>query len=128
MNKRLIAGTMTAALVGTPLAIALAAPANADIDRQTSCSKGGNIELSVDRERGGFEVDADIDGRHAGDRWLVSVRHDGKVVARKVIKADREGEVDLELYRPNSAGKDAFQVRARNLDTRSLCVVRVTTR
>lgn len=128
MNKRIIAGSLTAALVGAPLALAVAAPAHADLEQRDSCSRGGNAELSVDREGKGFELDVDIDTHRAGDRWQIAIRHDGKLVSRVVRTTDREGEVDRELYRPNTKGKDAFVLWARNLETGSVCDVRVTTR
>jgi hypothetical protein len=87
------AGTM----VALPLAF-VAAPAHADVERHGACGDG-RYELSVDREAGGWEVSVDIDGVKLGSKWKVVLRHDGDRFAKRTIRADREGDVDLERFR-----------------------------
>ena len=92
MKKILIAAAATAAVGATAL---VAAPAHADVERRGTCA-GATYELSVDRERGGFEVDADLDNATPGSTWRVAIQHDGTVVTSTVRTADREGEIDVD--------------------------------
>ncbi|MBS2938552.1 hypothetical protein KDN32_12450 [Nocardioides sp. J2M5] len=106
--KKFIAGTtlLAAAAGGT---VALAAPASADVERRGTCA-GATYELNVDRERGGWDVDADIEGARAFSEWKVTIRHEGKVAVSRTLKADDEGELDLDTFRRNTAGKDVFKL------------------
>ncbi len=107
MKKTLIATTALLATAGTTVLVA--APAHADVERRGTCA-GATYELNVDRERGGFEVDADIDDARVGSEWRVAIRHDGKVATSRVLRADAEGELDLDTFRRNTAGKDVFKL------------------
>jgi hypothetical protein len=105
------------ALIATPLAFATTAPASADVDRHGGCGTGV-YELSVDRERAGYEIDANVDGVDPGSQWTFVVRHDGKRVTRVTRTADHEGEVDVEAWAKNTAGKDTFAFVATSGTTR----------
>lgn len=105
--KTLIATTALAAAASTT--VLGAGPASADVERRGTCA-GAVFELAVDRERGGYDVDADIEGAAAHSRWRVTVRHDGVVAARRTLTADDEGEVDLDTVRRDTAGKDTFRL------------------
>lgn len=107
MKKTLIATTALLATAGTTVLVA--APANADVEKRGTCA-GATFELNVDRERGGFEVDADLDNAPVGSEWRVAIRHDGKLATSRVLTADNEGELDLGVYRKNTAGKDVFKL------------------
>jgi hypothetical protein len=106
MKKTLIA---TTALVAAGTTLLVASPASADVERRGTCA-GATYELNVDRERGGFEVDADLDRARVGSEWRVTIRHDGKVATSRVLRADDEGELDLSTYRTNTAGTDTFKL------------------
>ena len=108
MKKILIATTALVATAGTTVLVA--APAQADVERRGTCA-GASVELNVDRERGGFEVDADIDNARVGSEWRVAVRHDGRLATSRVLTADDEGELDLSTFRRNTAGADLFTLR-----------------
>ncbi|QSR30692.1 hypothetical protein CFI00_09350 [Nocardioides sp. S5] len=124
MKKALIA---TAALLATAGTTALvAAPAHADVERRGTCA-GATYELNVDRERGGFEVDADIDDARVGSEWRVTIRHDGKVATSRVLRADNEGELDLDTFQRNTAGKDVFKLTVTPAGGAS-CSTKVTLR
>ena len=107
MKKTLIATTALLATAGTTALVA--APAHADVERRGTCA-GATYELNVDRERGGFEVDADVDNARVGSEWRVTIRHDGKVATSRVLRADNEGELDLDTFQRNTAGKDVFKL------------------
>ena len=123
-----VATTAAGALVAVPLVALSAAPAFADRERNGSCSKGGTYELGVDKERGGFEVDTEVDTRTAGVKWRLTIKHDGKVATRVVRTTDREGEVSRDVWRAGTAGKDVFTFRAVNLENGSVCKASITAR
>jgi hypothetical protein len=125
MKKTLIATTLVAtAAAGSTVLVA--GPASADVERRGTCA-GATYELNVDRERGGFEVDADIDGARPGSEWRVAIRHDGGLATSRVLRADDEGELDLDTYRRNTAGKDTFRLTVTPAGGSS-CSVKVTLR
>lgn len=124
MKKTLIATTALLATAGTTALVA--APAHADVERRGTCA-GATYELNVDRERGGFEVDADIDNARVGSEWRVTIRHDGKVATSRVLRADDEGELDLDTFRRNTAGKDVFKLMVTPAGGAS-CSTKVTLR
>lgn len=121
MKKILVAGVTVAAAGATAL---VAAPAHADTERTGTCA-GARYELSVDRERGGFEVDADLDGAKPGSAWRVALRHDGAVVTSKVHRADAEGEIDVDTRRRDTAGSDTFRLTVTPAGG-AACSVKVT--
>ena len=123
MKKTITALALTAAAGATVL---VAAPAHADVERRGTCA-GATYELNVDRERGGFEVDADIDNARVGSEWRVTLRHDGKVTTSRVLRADDEGELDLDAWRRNTAGKDVFRLTVTPAGGSS-CSARITMR
>ncbi len=98
-----------------------------DNERTVRCGVA-RIELRVDRERGGFDVDGDVDDAKPGSRWKVVIRHDGEKVLSRTRTADAEGDVDVDTWRHNSAGNDTFKLRVKNLDTDKVCKVTITTR
>lgn len=124
MKKTLIATTALLATAGTTALVA--APAHADVERRGTCA-GATYELNVDRERGGFEVDADIDNARVGSEWRVTIRHDGKVATSRVLRADDEGELDLDTFQRNTAGKDVFKLTVTPAGGAS-CSTKVTLR
>lgn len=109
-----------AALVAAPLALVAAAPAQADVDRGGACG-GGRYEFSIDRERGGFEVSADLDDVAPGSTWLVKLWHDGDRFAKRTLTADREGDVEIERFRTNSGGTDTFRFHAAKIGGSASC-------
>jgi hypothetical protein len=109
MKKFLIAGAATVAVGATAL---VATPAHADVDRRGTCA-GATYELSVDRERGGHDVDADLEGAKAFSTWQVTLRHNGKVAAQRTLRADDEGELDLDTRTRNTRGKDVYRLTVK---------------
>jgi hypothetical protein len=124
--KKLIAATALLATAAGGATVLVAAPASADVERRGTCA-GATFELNVDRERGGFEVDADIDNARAGSEWRVAIRHDGKLATSRVLTADNEGELDLDTFRRNTAGQDTFRLTVTPAGG-SACSVKVTLR
>ena len=126
MKKTLIASTVLLATAAAGTTVLVAAPANADadVDRTGTCA-GATYELSVDRERSGWEVDADLDNARPGSSWRVALRHDGQVVTSEVHTADAEGEIDVDAWRRDSAGSDSFVLKVKPVGGTS-CSTKVT--
>lgn len=127
MNKKYALATVgLTTAIAIPAAMLVASPAQAGIDRSGRCA-GAEFELSVDRENGGFEVDADIDDARAGSKWRIALRHEGKVFTRVVRTADREGDISVERFRRNTAGADTFRLTVTQLSTGKVCTTRIVT-
>jgi anti-sigma-K factor RskA len=107
--KKTIAATTLLATAAAGATVLVAAPANADVERRGTCA-GASYELSVDRERGGYDVDADIENAKPFSTWRVTIRHNGDVAVSRTLRADDEGELDLDTFRKNTAGTDTFKV------------------
>ena len=130
-----VAGVATA-LVGlsVPVVLMLTDSADAltgrgaddDVERTVSCGQA-LVELNVDKEGNRFEVDGDVDNAKPGSTWKVVLRHDGDRVLTRTVRADVEGDLDVETLRPNTAGSDVFTFRVKNVDTDAkACKVTVT--
>lgn len=127
MNKKyalVTAGITTA--IAVPAALLVAPAAQADVDRSGRCA-GAQFELSVDKERRGFEVEADIDDARPGSTWRIVLRHEGKVVTNVVRKADYEGDLGVDRFRPNTAGKDTFRLTVSEARSGKVCSTRIVT-
>lgn len=126
MNKRTIALGTAGTLLVAPAALALtAAPAHADVERHGSCG-GGTYELSVDREGRGYEVNVDLDRIAPGSRWRVVIFQDGQRKVKVVRTAERDGDLDVERYLPNTAGKDTFRFTAKRIGSKTRCGASIT--
>lgn len=108
-TTRAIALTTGLAAIAAPVLL-VATPANADVERFGTCA-GARFELSVDRERGGFDVDAEIDDAAPGSAWRVTLRHNGKRIHGRVLTADADGDIEVSRWRRNANGKDTFALR-----------------
>lgn len=121
---RTTALTAAGALLTAP-AVLIAAPAHADVERHGACG-GGWYEFSVDREGRGFEVSLDLDRVKPGTKWNVALRHDGKRYFKRTLRADYEGDLDVERYRGNTQGKDAFKFRVSRVNGSATCTGKIT--
>lgn len=130
VKTRLTALTALAAggaLLAAPIAFIAAAPAQADTERRGTCGTG-SYELSVDREGKNFEVDADLDNVAPGSSWTFVLKQDGKRYLKVTRRADNEGDVDVDAYRRNTAGKDRFAFKATPAGGGTDCKAVITVR
>lgn len=131
MLNRIPGFTRTTALVGAgamlavPVVMLISAPAHADVERQGKCG-GGVYEFNVDREGRGFEVDGGLEFVKPNSKWRITVKHDGNRVFRDVIRTDYEGELDVDVYPPNTAGQDRFKFKAKKIGGTAKCVSVIT--
>ena len=105
--RRTTATLAAAALIAAPLTVMTATPASA-ADREFRYA-GAEIELDVEKDDGRFEVEVDIDDAKPGSRWRVVLLHNGKRYHKRVHRADRDGEVEIERARRDTRGKDVFR-------------------
>ena len=94
-----------------------------DVIRQGSCSGRSDWKLKLSPEDGRIEVEFEVDQNVVGDRWRVTIRHDGAVAFRGTrTTGGASGSFEVRTVEPNHAGSDAFRARARNLSTGEVCV------
>ncbi|QIK65550.1 hypothetical protein G7072_03655 [Nocardioides sp. HDW12B] len=124
--RRTTAATGAVALLAVPATMLITAPAQA-VDRSERCD-GARIELSVEKDDGRFEVEADVDNALRGSQWRVTLLQDGNRYFTDVRTADNEGDVSVDRNRPNTAGKDVFTFRANKVGTGGSCVITITRR
>ena len=62
-----------------------------------------------------------------GSEWRVAISHDGRLATSRVLRADDEGELDLDTFRRNTAGADAFKLTVTPAGGAS-CSVKLTLR
>ena len=123
---RMTALAGASALIAAPLTFALAAPANADVDRQGSCGTTANYEFSVDREGNGWEIDAGLDNVAPRSTWKFVIRQDGQQFLKMKRTADYEGDVDVDAFRHNTAGNDKFTFKAKRVGGTVKCGTSIT--
>jgi hypothetical protein len=130
MSHRITAALAAGSLLAVPASLAAAPAAQADPgDRERNGVCGAGVyDFSVDREGSGFEVSADLDGLKPGSRWKVVLRHDGTKIASVTRRADREGDLDVERYRQNTAGADKFTMKAKRVGGSASCSASITFR
>ena len=114
--RKTIAAVGTAALLATPLSM-IAGPAQADgpeKDKEFRVA-GAEVDFSVEKDNGRFEVEVDIDDAKPGSKWRVVLRHDGRRFHNKVHRANGDGDVGVDKNRRNTNGTDNFKVRVKKV-------------
>jgi hypothetical protein len=124
-RTRLAAAGLTTVVLATVAPFALASPASADVEKRGTCA-GARYDFDVDRDEGRFEVSFEVDSNVRGQEWRLVLFHDGERVFRDVRTTDREGEVDVERNRPDTAGADTFRAKAVKLGNGRSCSVTIT--
>jgi hypothetical protein len=124
--RRPVATLGTLALLGVPALTLTATPAHA-VDKSQRCD-GARMELSVEKDDGRFEVEADIDDADPGSRWRLALRQDGNRYFKDVRRADGDGDVSVDRDRPNTPGRDVFTLRVNRVGTEGGCTLRIVRR
>jgi hypothetical protein len=98
-----------------------------DVERTGSCSGRSDWKLKLSPEDGRLEVEFEVDQNVVGDRWRVTIKHEGDRIFRGVRETrGPSGSFEVRTLANNSAGSDAFRARARNLSTDETCVGRAS--
>lgn len=124
--RRPVAAVSTLALLSVPALTLVAAPAHA-VDKSQRCD-GARMELSVERDDGRFEVEADIDDADPGSRWRIALRQDGNRFFKDVRRANGDGDISVDRNRPDTAGRDVFALRVNRVGTDGGCTLRIVRR
>lgn len=119
--KRPITLIAAGVLLAGPTVLMAAAPAQAEPEKHARGTvAGARYDISVEKERGRFDADADLEGVAAGSRWKMVVRHDGRRVGARTARAVRDDgrfEVDFrEVRSADTAGRDVFKVTLKRTD------------
>ena len=114
--RKTVAAVGAAALLATPLSM-IASPAHADDQEKEREFRvaGAEVDFSVEKDDGRFEVEVDIDEAEPGSEWRVVLWHDGKRFHNRVHRADGDGDVEIDKNRPNTTGADTFKVRVQKV-------------
>lgn len=111
--RRATATVGAAALLAAPMTVMSAAPASA-ADREFRYA-GADVEFDVEKDDGRFEIEVEIDDAKPRSKWVVVLRHDGKRFFKRTLRANREGEIEIEKKRRNTRGKDVFKLRVKKV-------------
>lgn len=105
-----------AALLVAPLSL-MSAPAHADGPEKNREFRiaGAEIDFSVEKDDGRFEVEVDVDDARPGSRWRVVLKHDGKRFHSRVHRADGDGDIKIDRKRGDTPGADVFKVRVKQI-------------
>jgi len=117
--RRTTATLGSLALFSIPMVALTAAPAAA-VDKSKRCD-GARMELSVEKDDGRFEVEADIDDAAPGSKWRVVLKQDGSTFFKDVRRADTEGDISVDRDRADTAGTDTFTLRVNRVGTSGGC-------
>ena len=123
--RRTVAALGAAVLVAVPLGVA-GAPSAAAAERTFRCA-GAEVDFEVEKDSGRFEVDVSIDTTRNA-RWRVVLRQDGKVFHNRVLRADRDGDIDVDRRRPDTRGADVFVLRVKKVGGPAACTSRIRLR
>ncbi|WP_166140219.1 hypothetical protein [Nocardioides ochotonae] len=123
--RRTTATLGSAVLLAVPLSI-VGAPSAQAADREFRCA-GAEVDFEVDKEAGRFEVDVSIDTTRNA-RWRVTLRQNGRVFHKRVHRADRDGDIDVSLRRPDTRGADVFKLRVKKIGGPAACTSRIRLR
>jgi hypothetical protein len=125
--RRLTATAATASLLALST-VALSASPAAAVENQKRCA-GALVKLEVERDDGEHEVQADIDNGQRGERWRVKLFQNGNrfVNVVRTVRGD-DNDIEIDRDRRNTAGRDTYALRAKNLRLDRGCTVRVSLR
>jgi|694.fasta_scaffold97762_2 hypothetical protein len=126
MRRIVITGTTTVAL-----AMGLASPALADVEKRGACTATSTWEVDVDRDGGSIDLSMDIDTATAGERWLLKVTRNGKQIYSMARVSEQDPDEVLadawwDFVRPSrGSGPEKFTFTARNTVTNERCTTSV---
>ena len=113
-----LTGMLAAGLLAAPGAVAK----DGDVIKTGGCSGRSDWKLKLSPENGKIEVDFEVDQNRVGDRWRVTLKHDGDRIFRDVRETrGPSGSFEVHQVEPNRAGDDFFVGKALNLSTEEEC-------
>ena len=129
-TTKIRAAVATAAIAATVLSPAMTSAANAnDVAKVNSggCSGAASWKLKLAPRNGGIEVEYEVDTNRTGQRFKVSLFHQGNRVMR-TVRTTRgiSGSFSLHDRQANLRGADHVRARAVSLANGQTCVGRAT--
>jgi len=123
MSKRmfsvLLAGLMA---IGVLAAVPASAGGDREVIRRGNCSGSTDWKYKAKADDGRIEIEYEVDQNRNGDRWRVTLKHDGNRFFKGTrVTRGRSGSFDIERKVNNHQGVDRFRARARNLRTDEVC-------
>jgi hypothetical protein len=92
-----------------------------------SCTGGGKSKLKLDREDGArIETEYELEHIAAGQRWRLTIRHNGTLVTNVVRTSTVRGRIELRRELGNRTGADRIRVVAQRLPRGQRCTARAT--
>lgn len=62
-------------------------------------------------------------GAKRGQKWHITMKHNGKTIYDKTRTVDRDGEIEVEKWRKNAKGVDTFVTTAKRVGGSGYCKV-----
>lgn len=121
--RRTTATLGSLALLSAPMMVLTATPAAA-VEKSKRCD-GAKMELSVEKDDGRWEVEADIDDARPGSKWRIVLKQEGKTFFNNVRRADDDGDISVDRDRPDTAGSDTFKLRVNRVGTSGGCTLKI---
>jgi hypothetical protein len=122
MKKGITIGLVAAFAVGALAVSPSALAKDGDVRKQGNCSEGSDWKLKLSEENGKIEVEFEVDQNKVGDKWQVTLKHDGERFYREVKETKGpSGSFEVEKVEPNLQGDDRFVGKALNLSTDEEC-------
>jgi hypothetical protein len=126
-TTRIRVAVATAAIAATVLTPSVASANQADTLRTGSCSIGADWKLKLSPENRRIEVEYQVDANRRGQRWRVSLFHDGRRVMRTVRTTQGlSGSFTLRDVQANRGGVDHIRARAVRLGDGQVCAGRAS--
>ena len=76
---------------------------------------GAEVDFSVEKDDGRFEVEVDLDDARPGSKWRVVLRHDGNRFHGRIHRADDDGDIEIDKMRRDTRGADVFKVTVKKV-------------
>ena len=100
------------AAVVAALALPVAAAADDDVRRTSSCTRSSEIELELRADDGSIRVELEIETGLRRARWRVILLHERRTVFRGIVRTRSNGSLELRRSVPDWFGTDTIVVRA----------------
>ena len=122
MKRVFTIGLVGALTIGALVAAPSAMAKDGDVIKEGNCSGGTDWKLKLSEENGKIEVQYEIDQNKAGEKWRVTLKHDGERFYRAVKETKGpSGSFEVRQVEPNHAGDDRFVGKALNLSSGEEC-------
>ena len=122
MKKGFTIGLAAAFVLGALTVAPSALAKDGDVIKEGNCSGSTDWKLKLSEENGKIEVEYEIDQNKVGQKWRVTLKHNGERFYRDVKETKGpSGSFEVRRVEPNLAGDDRFVGKALNLSSGEEC-------